>query len=800
MDRHLRKIGNYTFDAQKDIIVEGRRGPIIKCKDNQDQVYCLKQIRKFGDNYRNEIEAFKRLKLEKQKHINTLRVYDFWEDDSNFNIITELCEFTFEQYLIQRWKTMSLNSDEIHDFLGQIVRGYQYLRRLKINVRDFTPKTILVQRLINDRMILKISDYCINENGRIDPRTRTPYYQSPELFNPKSMKIKQSDLCDIYALGLIHYMMCFKGDNIVNVEDFSKLQKFHEDLQVMNAFQCPRNSFIPVELLSLISKIVVYNPEDRINWDDLEQRLPSHFLILKDQYFVNLKSILGSGAQGSTYNTQDLKNNQQLVCKVIPNTKEGTSREKQIFDQIKGKDNENVIKIVDIIINTQDTYLIMEKCDQSLQSYLKEKFDSKQQLSENEIIEILFQIVQGYCFLKQLGVIHRDLKPDNILLKKNQQGKNVIKIIDFGVGKIIGKDVTFTEAGTPLFAAPEVLLHGVAYDYQCDIFSLGVILHYLAFQKMFKEINSRRELIEFHQSIKNRPFECQKHNNPLFTELIKKMIVYDPSKRITWEQLQVHSIFDEVRKPQTNIQPQQIQIHTLPQQPNPLPQQPYPLPQQPNPLPQPNTNSFIEIYKYIFALYNLANKIVQLFEEIEKEIMLQEQFYILKQFIIRFQLSCLICINQLQKQQQIILDGRVYQVKSQRDFSEWLQQINCQQLYDQSLKNYNSMRNIQAPQNSQIITKGLELLNELKNHFQNQDITFLLTHSYFKKFFQLVKLQILISNQSLKLKYFLLKFQNVFQEYPVQDYVAFSEIKLTLKILETNSMQNYIEGELKQNQ
>ncbi|CAK62608.1 unnamed protein product (macronuclear) [Paramecium tetraurelia] len=598
--RNEMKIGNYSFDAQKDLIVEGKRGPILRCKDNSGQVYCLKVIRKLGDNYRNEIEAYKRLKQEKEKHFNTLRVYELQEDNDNFYIFTELCEATFDQYLSQRWKNMMLNFDEIQDFLGQIVKGYQYLRKLKINVRDLTPKTILVQKLINDRMILKvnfhliqISDYCIYDNGRIDPQARTPIFQSPELFNFNSMKIKLSDLCDIYALGVILYMMCFKGDNITNVEDFSNLEKFHEDLKAKNAFQCPKNAYCQKELLSLISQMIVYNPEDRIKWEILEQRYPPHFFILSDLYFVNIKQVLGSGAQGSTYIAQDLRTNEQLVCKIIPNGKEGTLREKQIVDQIKKvKANENVIKIAYTQTRHQDTCIIMEKCDESLQNYLKGKSDSQRQLENKEIIEILYQIVQGYCFLKQIGVIHRDLKPDNILIKKIQ-GRNVIKIIDFGVGKIIGKEVTFTEAGTPLFAAPEVLKQGKAYDYQCDIFSLGVILHYLAFLRMFKDINNRRELLEFHNSLETRPFYCEQHQlqNPLITELINKMIVYDPKKRITWEQLQVHSIFDELR----NIPP---------------------------------IVRFTETYKYIFALYNLASRVLGQLEENEKDnIMLQDSNY-----------------------------------------------------------------------------------------------------------------------------------------------------------------------------
>ncbi|CAK62609.1 unnamed protein product (macronuclear) [Paramecium tetraurelia] len=106
------------------------------------------------------------------------------------------------------------------------------------------------------------------------------------------------------------------------------------------------------------------------------------------------------------------------------------------------------------------------------------------------------------------------------------------------------------------------------------------------------------------------------------------------------------------------------------------------------------------------------------------------------------------------------------------------------------------MKDVQAL--NQNIAKGLEFLNMLKEIVKKENTTFLDIHYYFHQFFQLVRILILKSNLTSKAKYSLLKLKNVFQEYPVHNLEAFIETKMTLKILETSQMENYIDVELKQ--
>ena len=88
------------------------------------------------------------------------------------------------------------------------------------------------------------------------------------------------------------------------------------------------------------------------------------------------------------------------------------------------------------------------------------------------------QIASGIKYLHQYGIVHRDLKPDNIMItQQNEYG--VIKIMDFGLSKIVSPNEKMVDGyGTLSYVAPEVLLR-TPYNKEVDIWSLGVILFYM---------------------------------------------------------------------------------------------------------------------------------------------------------------------------------------------------------------------------------------------------------------------------------------------------------------------------------
>jgi len=147
-------------------------------------------------------------------------------------------------------------------------------------------------------------------------------------------------------------------------------------------------------------------------------------------------------------------------------------------DVMKLTKHPSIIKFIDYFENSYFIFIVMEYLNHgTLQDYLKEK---KFKISNKEMISIILQIAKAIQYLQTFGIIHRDLKPANILIKKDIIKGNIeVKLIDFGLSKIIGmKEKIVEECGTLGFCAPEIIL-GKAYSKKVDIWSLGVIMYFM---------------------------------------------------------------------------------------------------------------------------------------------------------------------------------------------------------------------------------------------------------------------------------------------------------------------------------
>lgn len=133
--------------------------------------------------------------------------------------------------------------------------------------------------------------------------------------------------------------------------------------------------------------------------------------------------------------------------------------------------------------------------------------------------------------------MHRDLKLANIL---KSDGK--IKIADFGFSKLMGNEThADTMLGSPLNMAPEVL-NGKEYTNKADIWSIGTVFYELLFGTPPFTANNMIELIK---KIQTRPIDINKKVNnisPVVEEVLRKMLVVDPNKRIDWKDLFEHPV------------------------------------------------------------------------------------------------------------------------------------------------------------------------------------------------------------------------------------------------------------------
>jgi [calcium/calmodulin-dependent protein kinase] kinase len=135
------------------------------------------------------------------------------------------------------------------------------------------------------------------------------------------------------------------------------------------------------------------------------------------------------------------------------------------------------------------------------------------------------------------GVVHRDIKPDNLLLTDD----DVLKIVDFGVSEMFEKSDdmrTAKSAGSPAFLPPELCVakHGDVSGKAADIWSMGVSLYCLRYGRIPFE---RDGVLEMYEAIKTETPKLPPDENPDFVDLMGRVLEKEPEKRITMAKLRV---------------------------------------------------------------------------------------------------------------------------------------------------------------------------------------------------------------------------------------------------------------------
>ena len=210
-----------------------------------------------------------------------------------------------------------------------------------------------------------------------------------------------------------------------------------------------------------------------------------------------MKEVIGKGKFGVVNLGIHKKTGQQVAIKILNKENIKTIEDKELvrieIEILKLCHHPNIVRLLDHLENNDYIYIVTEYIGGgTLGQYLKKK---KFNFSERQATNIMSQIANGVKYLHQYGIAHRDLKPDNIMITQ-QNDYGVIKIMDFGLSKILSPNERMVDGyGTLSYVAPEVLLR-TPYNKEVDIWSMGVILFYMLSGKLPFRGHKEQEVAE----------------------------------------------------------------------------------------------------------------------------------------------------------------------------------------------------------------------------------------------------------------------------------------------------------------
>ena len=252
----------------------------------------------------------------------------------------------------------------------------------------------------------------------------------------------------------------------------------------------------------------------------------------------SIKETIGKGTFSIVKLGINKKTQEKVAIKILKKKKiirkEDIERIEREINILKKLDHINVIKIYKINEDEEKYYIVMEFCENGeLFHYIVER----QRLNEEEASFFFYQLINGLEYIHSENIVHRDLKPENLLLRKDY----ILKIIDFGLSNFCEPDNFLeTPCGSPCYASPEMVCGDKYNGHLIDIWSTGIILFamtcgYLPFEDPDNDILFKKIL--------KCKIKYPEYLSDMIIDLMKKILVVDPNKRITIQEIKQHPFY-----------------------------------------------------------------------------------------------------------------------------------------------------------------------------------------------------------------------------------------------------------------
>ena len=272
--------------------------------------------------------------------------------------------------------------------------------------------------------------------------------------------------------------------------------------------------------------------------------------VLADRY--RIQRLLGEGGMGQVYEAHHVNINKRFAIKLlrpeIVSNPEAVARFRQEAWSASSIGHENIVEIDDFAtLPDGSVYLAMEFLQGRA---LAERMREEAPIEVAEALDIFIQVAHGLAAAHGKGIVHRDMKPENIFLAE-KHGRTVAKILDFGIAKVSGgeaQSLTRTGAifGTPHYMSPEQAI-GNPLDHRSDIYSVGVIMYEVFTGRVPFEAESFMGILTKHITSQPKPpREAAPDRNiaPEVEAVIMRAMAKEPSNRYQTMEALAHDLVE----------------------------------------------------------------------------------------------------------------------------------------------------------------------------------------------------------------------------------------------------------------
>ncbi|CAH1390276.1 unnamed protein product [Nezara viridula] len=288
--------------------------------------------------------------------------------------------------------------------------------------------------------------------------------------------------------------------------------------------------------------------------------------------------VIGNGSFGVVYQAKLCDTNEMVAIKKVLQDKRFKNRELQIMRRLE---HCNIVKLKYFFYSSGDKKdevylnLVLEYIPETVYKVARHYSKSKQTIPISFIKLYMYQVMRSLGYIHSLGICHRDIKPQNLLLHPES---GVLKLCDFGSAKHLVKgEPNVSYICSRYYRAPELIFGAIDYTTKIDVWSAGCVLAELLLgqpifpgdsgvdqlveiikvlgtptREQIREMNPNYTEFKFPQ-IKSHPWQkvFRARTPPEAIELVSRLLEYTPSSRISPLQACAHAFFDELRDPTT---------------------------------------------------------------------------------------------------------------------------------------------------------------------------------------------------------------------------------------------------------